>query len=318
MREFARRYARGTVDVLKHLNDRVRLLGAHAPAWLGRSWSNRDQLFRQGVKWIGRHKGALLAALFAFVVLWAIGRIGCPAKVLSWEFWTAKPEDVRSLLLVSLGAVAAAIGLVLAAIRTHAAYLQARVAAQGHITDRFIKAIEQLGHDKLEVRLGAIYALERIAWDSRRDHGPIVETLTAYIRENAPWPPKGDTEALEELVAAHVPVGGGSSGEPAAEGDQSRAKPRTDIQAILTVLGRRDRRHDVEEERLNLRGTCLRGADLIGAHLERAILMDAHLEGANPMGVRGLTQEQLVETYWNKKTRLPKSLATPLADAAER
>ena len=38
----------------------------------------------------------------------------------------------------------------------------------------------------LEVRLGAIYALERIAQDSARDHIPIMETLCAYIRENAP------------------------------------------------------------------------------------------------------------------------------------
>src|SRR4029453_11591667 len=37
---------------------------------------------------------------------------------------------------------------------------------QGHITDRYTKAIEQLGRDKLDVRLGGIYALERIATDS--------------------------------------------------------------------------------------------------------------------------------------------------------
>jgi hypothetical protein len=39
----------------------------------------------------------------------------------------------------------------------------------------------------LEVRLGAIYALERIAQDSERDHIPIMETLCAYIRENSHW-----------------------------------------------------------------------------------------------------------------------------------
>jgi hypothetical protein len=36
----------------------------------------------------------------------------------------------------------------------------------GQITDRFTKAIEQLGHEELDVRLGGIYALERIARDS--------------------------------------------------------------------------------------------------------------------------------------------------------
>jgi hypothetical protein len=40
------------------------------------------------------------------------------------------------------------------------------VTEQGQITERYSKAIEQLGADKLDVRLGAIYALERIATDS--------------------------------------------------------------------------------------------------------------------------------------------------------
>jgi len=37
---------------------------------------------------------------------------------------------------------------------------------QGQITDRYTKAVEQLGSDKLDVRIGGIYALERVAWDS--------------------------------------------------------------------------------------------------------------------------------------------------------
>ena len=75
---------------------------------------------------------------------------------------------------------------------------QTTAAEQGLITERITKAIEQLGAEKtvykdgqantepnLEVRLGALYALERIAQDSERDHIPIMETLCAYIRENA-------------------------------------------------------------------------------------------------------------------------------------
>lgn len=34
---------------------------------------------------------------------------------------------------------------------------------QGQVTDRYTKAIEQLGSDKLDVRIGGIYALERVA-----------------------------------------------------------------------------------------------------------------------------------------------------------
>ena len=43
---------------------------------------------------------------------------------------------------------------------------------QGQITDRYTKAIDQLGSEKLDVRIGGIYALERIARDSARDHRP--------------------------------------------------------------------------------------------------------------------------------------------------
>ena len=64
---------------------------------------------------------------------------------------------------------------------------QLQVAQEGQITERFTRAIEQLGSDKMEVRLGGIYALERIANDSDKDYWPIMETLTAYVRERAPW-----------------------------------------------------------------------------------------------------------------------------------
>jgi hypothetical protein len=68
---------------------------------------------------------------------------------------------------------------------------------EGQITDRFTKAIEQLGaldrtmdqtgnpRPKLSVRLGGIYALERIARDSEKDEWPILEILTGYVREQS-------------------------------------------------------------------------------------------------------------------------------------
>src|SRR5919202_1641630 len=68
---------------------------------------------------------------------------------------------------------------------------------QGQITERFTRAIDQLGasddktgEPKLEIRLGGIYALERIARDSpERDYSTVMEVLTAYARENAPYSP---------------------------------------------------------------------------------------------------------------------------------
>lgn len=127
------------------------------------------------------------------------------------------------------------------------------ISREGQITDRFSKAVEQLGADNQAVKLGGIYALERIASDSQRDHGPVMEVLTAYVRENAPW----------------------------NEGTPRDGPPPTDIQAILAVIGRRSRTFRKGEDRLlQLSDTDLRGAVLTDAHLEGANLADAHLEWA--------------------------------------
>jgi hypothetical protein len=65
------------------------------------------------------------------------------------------------------------------------AYLAALNRA-GQITDRFGKAVGQLGSAELDVRLGGIYALERIARDSADDHPQVMEVLTAFVRVHAP------------------------------------------------------------------------------------------------------------------------------------
>ena len=64
---------------------------------------------------------------------------------------------------------------------------------QGQITERFTRAIDQLGETddngdpRLEIRLGGIYALERIDKESpeRAYHSTVMEVLTAYVRENS-------------------------------------------------------------------------------------------------------------------------------------
>src|SRR5262249_35281182 len=66
------------------------------------------------------------------------------------------------------------------------------LALQGQVTDRFSKAIDHLGSEKLDVRIGGIYALERIARDSpQEDHPTIMEVLTAFMRDHpgGQWSP---------------------------------------------------------------------------------------------------------------------------------
>jgi uncharacterized protein YjbI with pentapeptide repeats len=56
---------------------------------------------------------------------------------------------------------------------------------QRRITESFSRAVEQLGDDKLEVRLGGIYSLERISKESPDDYWMVMENLTAFVRERS-------------------------------------------------------------------------------------------------------------------------------------
>ena len=66
----------------------------------------------------------------------------------------------------------------------------------GQITDRFMRAIEQLGNSSSQVRIGAIFALERIARESPPDRPHIVSTLAALVRERLPGPRRSATAAM--------------------------------------------------------------------------------------------------------------------------
>jgi len=133
--------------------------------------------------------------------------------------------------------------------------------------ERFARAVEQLASDRsdgsprTEARLGGIYALERLLTESDREYWPVMEVLTAYVRENAPL-------ATTERSTAAGPL-----------------RPAADIQAIVAVLGRR-KPHSASVERrlLDLRETDLRGANLSGGHLGGVTLSGANLDKVDATG----------------------------------
>lgn len=145
----------------------------------------------------------------------------------------------------------------------------------------------------LEVRVGAIYALERISQDSDRDHIRIMEILCAYIRENAPAEkavpfPQPWAEAFE------ADWDDKSIDRPDSEDIEAWAenlpKPCVDIQTALDVIGRRAPKKIALERapnprsdngyRLDLRGTNLQRYNLNNLNFDRAILTGAQLQGA--------------------------------------
>lgn len=259
------------------------------------------------------------------VALWKVPQFQVANLKLSDKERIELEDKTRGTLAQIFGGITVLGGLFVTARGVAAAWRTVQVNEEGQITERFTRAIDQLGSDKLEIRLGGIYVLERIARDSAKDHWPIMEVLTAYVREKA---------QQREEPAAEVPT---TLNDMIERDQQDREiggqenKPSADIQAILTVLGRRMRAYEMrEDQRLDLRGVDIRGANLIEAHLERALfvrahlekadLINAHLAGANLRGahlqdtrlqgadltsVTGLTVDQILGTHRDYGTRLP-------------
>jgi hypothetical protein len=114
------------------------------------------------------------------------------------------------------------------------AYYQTQLTSQASyeqlISQQVSKGFEQLGSEKIVVRLGGIYALEGVMNTSEQYHQPVLEALCAFVRGT-----KNNTD---------------------------QGPPATDIQATLTVIGRRKA------------GTG--GVDLNGVHIPKVRLLDAN------------------------------------------
>jgi len=114
---------------------------------------------------------------------------------------------------------------------------------EGQITDRFNSAINHMGDEKPEIRLGGIYALARIAKDSPKDHWSVVQILCAFVR----------TRSANRDPGSNLPA---------------------DVQAVLT---------ETSEQSLDLTGVDLRNADLKGARFDRVRFDDANLQSVDFM-----------------------------------
>ena len=212
------------------------------------------------------------------------------------------------------------------------------VSREGQITERFTKAIEQIGATSeegknLEMRLGGIHALERISRESENDYWSIMDVLSAYVREHAPLDPAAEADLDKDVAEADL-----AKGE--AKNDVLGRLPfghaKYDIQAILDTIGRRSRTWMNEESlRIRLERTDLRGATFVMANftglwfvkadLRRAYFRACNLRGAafgqanlkhtvfenvNLQGADGLTQQQIDQAF-GFETELPNYLSKP-------
>jgi len=174
-----------------------------------------------------------------------------------------------------------------------ATWRQVHISREGQITERFTRAVDQLGSQNVDVRIGGIYALERIAKNSPADRYAIQFLLGAFIRNHTPWPvgapdgPQHPTATVDE----HLPW------------MRVRAP---DIQAAMGVLGRRSPSRNeptIYMSRVDLRSIALRGSRLGGAkfryaNLARAVLVGVWLDRSD-MTAADLRRSYLEHAHLN-------------------
>ena len=181
----------------------------------------------------------------------------------------AATATTRAGVLAVFAATIAAIGATAALAETRRANVAAHSREllahererEAQVTDRYTRAVDQIGNDKLDIRLGGIYALERIAQDSDRDLPIIVEVLCAFVRGHGGRPDSDNPNSVYEH------------------------RPPTDTQAAMTVINRL-KELDGDGVRIDLRYAHLVRMQLEQMNLSNALLWGADLRGAVLVGTR--------------------------------
>lgn len=154
----------------------------------------------------------------ALVVGGVVGGVAWLLLAAGWSVTEAAARQGAIQTALAAGAgVGAAVTLMLAFRRQrhqeHAAHVTAFLAEQvaehnrhdateRRVTDLYIKAAEQLGHDKAAVRLAGIYALERLGQDNPGHRQIVVNVPCAYLRMPFTPPPDPVPDPGQERTAA--------------------------------------------------------------------------------------------------------------------
>ena len=202
--------------------------------------------------------------------------------VLSWLFWKDLHGDdeslsatVRNLGLVLGGVIA----VVLAVWRSKVAERQAETAQEGLRNERYQTGAKMLGNTVLSVRLGGIYALQRLAEEHAADyHVQIMRLFCGFVRNLEPSgagkdePIREDAQAIMEAIAAC---------HERNRDVERKAGFRLDLRGAQLL---RAFLSDLNLSNANFNGAHLSNANLMGANLYHAMLLMANLTGANLVG----------------------------------
>jgi hypothetical protein len=141
---------------------------------------------RQGLtraRWQLAGLTALLLVLACVLVApqWLVRwELGAQTRALTVADRAKAINDVRTTLLQGIAGTVLLLGAYFTYRQLQTARDQLQIAQEGQITERFSRAIEQLGNDKEDVQLGGIYTLAcdltlRAGWAGRRPRSAGVE-----------------------------------------------------------------------------------------------------------------------------------------------
>jgi hypothetical protein len=147
------------------------------------------------VTWLLTVAGVVVIA--GVLVLWVLPSLLTrqPSAGLSTSERLRAVNDARGSLITFLVVVGTA-GTLFFTARTFA------LNRAGQVTDRYTRAIDQIGAAALETRIGGIYALERIGRDSPDDRPTVIYVLGAFVRSQSRRERASDAEPAEDVYAA--------------------------------------------------------------------------------------------------------------------
>jgi Pentapeptide repeats (8 copies) len=230
----------------------------------------------------------------ALAVLVAGGAVAILVFILSYGATDGDDKDRFDVGIKAATATAAIVAGVLTWGRLELSRGEHRLGVDRDLTERYGRAVEQLGDDKAIIRVGGIFAMERFALDAialsgtgrDTDWRMALDLLADFAREHSGYlghpPATGQpTTSLEGLAA---------SDDSPGDLRVSDTPGPVDVVAAVRVLGRFGRRAGLPIRVLaglnvwyELSGIQVAGADLSRAYL-RGRLANADLSGADLVG----------------------------------
>ena len=135
--------------------------------------------------------------------------------------------------------------------------------------ERFARAVELLGHEADQVRVGAVHVLAGLARSRSSYVQTVLDVICSYLRR-----PFDHPDYVQNRTGARP------QWEPADERDADRERQvRLAAQRVLTELLLECRQEDGELPDLDLTGALLDYLDLSGTVIGRLLLRDAQLHG---------------------------------------